>query len=210
MACRPLGRPEFPKPALKIANRRLWDNDDLDAHDAAQRAALSKGVHGMKPDAGEISDPLAALVTTTAVDPGRQGHARRRDAPVVCPVCERRVPRRMRGQRYCSRRCRQRANYAEKVARGDFSTRTIARPTSPPKKERNFSPLQWAKTRSAARIIGPADVLAIEVLSGRTWQPAVSTDGVASEIASVRKRTLVSGPNSRAVRRGGGRNPTRR
>jgi len=58
--------------------------------------------------------------------------------------------------------------------------------------------VQWAKPRSSARIVGPADVLAIEVFSGRTWQPAVSADGVASEIARVRKRSLVSGPNSRA------------
>jgi hypothetical protein len=82
----------------------------------------------------------------------RQGaQTSRRDAPVVCPVCERRVARRMRRQRFCSRRCRQKANYANKVARGDFLTRTIARPTSPPKKLRNLNMLQLAKTWSTNR-----------------------------------------------------------
>jgi hypothetical protein len=111
-----------------------------------------------------------------------------RDAPVVCPVCERRVTRRMRGQRFCSKRCRQKANYANKVARGDFLIRTLARPTSPAKKLRNLNVLQIAKTRSTSRIVGPADVLAIEVFGGWTWQPAVSADGIAIEIAHPRRR----------------------
>jgi hypothetical protein len=123
----------------------------------------------------------------------RSKNASRRDAPVVCPICERRVARRMRGQRYCSKRCRQKANYAKKVARGDFSTRTIARPTSPLKKQRKLNALQGAKTRSTARIVGPADVLAVEVFGGRTWQPAMSSDGVAVEVSRLRSRALVDG-----------------
>jgi hypothetical protein len=106
-----------------------------------------------------------------------------RDAPVVCPVCERRVARRMRGQRFCSKRCRQKANYAEKVARGDFSTLTIARPTRPGKKQRSLNALEGGKTRSTARIIGPADVLTVEVFGGRSWQRQVSSDGIATEVA---------------------------
>jgi hypothetical protein len=41
-------------------------------------------------------------------------------------------------------------------------------------------------------IIGPADVLAVEVFGGQAWQSTVSADGVASEIARVSKRTSVS------------------
>ena len=37
-----------------------------------------------------------------------QTQAARRDAPVVCPTCGRRVKRQMRGQLYCSARCRDR------------------------------------------------------------------------------------------------------
>ena len=85
--------------------------------------------------------------------------ASRRDAPVICPVCERHVDRQMRGQRYCSRRCRQKANYAAKVARGDFSTHTTALPTPPEKNKNKLKVLQRAKTLSSPRIFGPADVL---------------------------------------------------
>jgi hypothetical protein len=62
---------------------------------------------------------------------GPNRNSARRDCPVVCPSCGRQTRRRMRGQRYCSKRCRQKANYAKKVERGDFSTRTIALPTTP-------------------------------------------------------------------------------
>jgi hypothetical protein len=119
--------------------------------------------------------------------------ASRRDAPVICPVCERRVDRRMRGQRYCSRRCRQKANYAAKVARGDFSTRTTALPSSPLKKKIDFNALQRAKTLSSHRILAPAHVLAAEVFD-RSWQSATSSDGVAIEIGRLRKRALVGQP----------------
>jgi hypothetical protein len=123
----------------------------------------------------------------SATDCGLPSHGRpqtsRRDAPVVCPVCERHVARRMRGQRFCSKRCRQKANYAEKVARGDFSTRTIARPTSAGKKHCNLNALEGGKTRSTARIIGPADVLTVEMFGGRSWQRQVSSDGIAIEVA---------------------------
>ena len=117
--------------------------------------------------------------------------ASRRDAPVICPVCERRVDRQMRGQRYCSRRCRQKANYAAKVARGDFSTRTIARPTSPPKRDNKFKAVQRAKTLSSNRIFGPADVLEAEVFN-RHWQPTASSGGVMLQVSRVRARALVA------------------
>ena len=114
--------------------------------------------------------------------------ASRRDAP----VCERRVDRQMRGQRYCSRRCRQKANYAAKVARGDFSTHTTALPTSPPKRDNKFRALQRAKILSSNRIFGPADVLAVEF--DRLWRRATSSGGAAIEIGWLRKRALVEQP----------------
>jgi hypothetical protein len=117
--------------------------------------------------------------------------AARRDAPVNCPSCGREVQRRARQQRFCSRRCRQKANYGEKVARGDFSTRTIARPTVPLKKDKKFKALQWAKSLSSHRILAPAHVLGVEVFS-RTWQPAISSGGVAVEVGRLRTRALVT------------------
>jgi hypothetical protein len=117
--------------------------------------------------------------------------AARRDAPVNCPSCGREVQRRARQQRFCSRRCRQRANYGEKVARGDFSTRTIARPTNPPKKDNKFKALQWAKSLSSHRILAPAYVLACEVFGSRFWRRATSSGGIAIEISQLRPRALV-------------------
>src|SRR6266567_538892 len=40
-----------------------------------------------------------------------------------------------------------------------------------------FRVLQVAKRLSSTRIIGPADVLAIELFGGRQWQPATISDG---------------------------------
>jgi hypothetical protein len=117
--------------------------------------------------------------------------ASRRDAPVICPVCERRVDRRMRGQRYCSRRCRQKANYAAKVARGDFSTHTTSLPTPPEKNKNKLKVLQRAKTLSSNRIFGPAGVLDAEVFN-RHWQPTASSGGVMLQVSRVRARALVA------------------
>ena len=98
----------------------------------------------------------------------------------------------MRGQRYCSRRCRQKANYAAKVARGDFSTHTIALPTPPEKNKNKLKVLQRAKTLSSHRILAPAQVLAVEF--DRPWRQATSSGGVAIEIERLRKRALVGQP----------------
>src|SRR5262245_46249562 len=117
--------------------------------------------------------------------------ASRRHAPVICPVCERRVDRQMRGQRYCSRRCRQKANYAAKVARGDFSTHTTALPTTPREKQNKLKVLQRAKTLSSPRVLAPAHVLACEVFGSHGWRHATSTGGVAVEVGHLRPRALV-------------------
>src|SRR5262245_7952519 len=119
-------------------------------------------------------------------------HTSRRDAPVLCP-CGRQVARHARKQRFCSTRCRQRAHYVEKVARGDFSSPTIARPTNPPKKDNKSNALQRAKTLASKRIFAPADVLAVEIFD-RPWKPAISSNGLPISIAPLRQRTLVGSP----------------
>ena len=118
----------------------------------------------------------------------------RRDAPVICAGCGRHVARRMRNQRYCSKRCRQRANYSEKVKRGDFSARRIggtALPTTPPKNARKFSALQRAKLQSSSGIIAQARVLDAEIFD-RDWELVVSTGGVRLQVSRLRRRALVS------------------
>src|SRR5262245_30653877 len=119
--------------------------------------------------------------------PRNSYRAARRDAAVNCPICGRVVQRRARQQQFCSRRCRQKANYGEKVARGDFSTRTIARPTNPPKKDNKFKALQRAKSLSSHRILAPERVPAVELFD-RSWKPGISSGGVAVEIGRLRAR----------------------
>jgi hypothetical protein len=123
-------------------------------------------------------------------EPGFDRNSAHRNSPVVCPSCGRQTRRRMRRQRYCSKRCRQKAHYAQKVDRGDFSIRTTALPTTPHKKENKFKALQWAKTQSSYRILAPVHVLDTEVFD-RAWQAATSSDGVAIDISRIRRRALV-------------------
>jgi hypothetical protein len=85
-----------------------------------------------------------------------------RDAPVRCPVCDKRVQRQARQQTYCSRKCRQRAHYDKSVAEGRFDPllgKDTGLPTNPPQKSRNFSELQATKTGSEPPYLwpGPGD-----------------------------------------------------
>jgi hypothetical protein len=117
-------------------------------------------------------------------------NAVRRDAPVVCANCGRKVARRMRGQRYCSQRCRQRTNRALKPFKNAPRYPSSGGATTPLKKDNKNNALQGAKTLSSPRILAPADVLAVEVFH-RTWMPAVSSDGIAIEVSRLRARALV-------------------
>jgi hypothetical protein len=154
----------------------------------AKKAALER-----VPGKGKSAMPTidARATAGNSVAKSTRCKASRRVAPVICPVCERRVNRQMRGQRYCSRRCRQKANYAAEVARGDFSTSTTALPTSPEKNKNKLKVLQRAKTLSSYGIFGPADVLDAEVFN-RHWQPTTSGGGVVLQVSRVRPRALVA------------------
>jgi hypothetical protein len=56
-------------------------------------------------------------------------------------------------------------------------------------------PCRGQKHDRPARIVGPADVPAVEVFGVRTWQPAMSSDGVAVEVSRLRARAPVDGPH---------------
>jgi hypothetical protein len=64
--------------------------------------------------------------------------AARRDEPVRCAACGRKVQRRMRGQRYCSARCRE--NGRGRVRKADTGA-----PTTPVNKCSNINSLEAAK-----------------------------------------------------------------
>lgn len=76
-----------------------------------------------------------------------------------CAACGKTTERKMRGQRFCSRRCRQRANYADKVARGDFSTPYTGLPTTPHKSTSKINALHVAKTRPSPYANAPLNIL---------------------------------------------------
>jgi endogenous inhibitor of DNA gyrase (YacG/DUF329 family) len=114
----------------------------------------------------------------------------RRDAPVACASCGRKVERRARQQRFCSDRCRNREIGRGRVRKASLGRDTGA-PANPPKKDRKLKALQRAKTLSSHRIIGPPSVIEAEVW-GREWASAVSSGGVRIEIGRLRERALVS------------------
>src|SRR5262245_27394366 len=116
-----------------------------------------------------------------------------RTAPVKCPVCERSVKRRSRQQRYCSTRCMRQANYVRNAGSGLLLGQATALVRNPPKSSRQINELQWAKTRSSTRIIGPSDVVHAEVFAGRDWEEVVSNSGVVSYVSRIAKRALVGG-----------------
>ena len=99
----------------------------------------------------------------------------RRDAPVICSACGRKVARKSRQQRYCSDRCRvytQREN-----ARSQINARTaIKNPiagqdsgsvTQPPKNCRENNKLQVANSGSS---------IPLNVLGGYQWSGAPKID----------------------------------
>jgi hypothetical protein len=72
--------------------------------------------------------------------------ASRRDAPVWCRVCGRRVARVARQQLYCSRACRERGK--ERIRKASLGGDTGA-PPNPPKKLNGANGLHGSKTRSS-------------------------------------------------------------
>ena len=76
-----------------------------------------------------------------------------------CAACGKTTERKMRGQRFCSRRCRQRANYADKVARGDFSTPIPGFRRPPLNPQAKSTRCTWQKTRPSPYTNAPLNIL---------------------------------------------------
>jgi endogenous inhibitor of DNA gyrase (YacG/DUF329 family) len=110
---------------------------------------------------------------------------------VTCP-CGKQVRHRTgRRPRFCSTRCRNRENGRGRVRKASVAPGTRAS-AKLEKKNNKFNALQRAKTLSSHRIFGPPDLLAVEVWDGRSWEPAISSDGTRIEIGHLRTRVLVS------------------
>jgi hypothetical protein len=110
--------------------------------------------------------------------------ATRRDEPIVCAKCGKRTKRRMRGQKYCSRVCRERARQRSRKA---FLGQDTRAPATPTKKLNGIKALAAAKRRSSYDICGPSRVIKSECSAGREWKLVISPDGVPAWVARRRK-----------------------
>jgi hypothetical protein len=113
--------------------------------------------------------------------------AARRDIPVVCRVCGRRVERAARQQLYCSRVCRERGK--ERVRKASLGGDTGA-PPNPPKKLNGNNHFGAGKSRSSIPQNLWREVIETEVFAGRSWRPVISSDGVFCEVSTLRPRAL--------------------
>jgi hypothetical protein len=112
----------------------------------------------------------------------------RRDSPVLCPACERKVTRKSRQQKFCSKRCAEKGRLrVRKFALGQDS----GVPADPHKSANKNNDLQGAISRSSARIIGPAEVIQAVVIAGREWTEVTSAGGVKSFVCQLRRSALV-------------------
>ena len=119
------------------------------------------------------------------------GTARARTRNVTCGRCGK--PFTHRGGRrpiYCSDKCRVREFGRRRVKKALLGGDTGG-PTKRTKIANENNALQRAKIQSSTRILGPSNVVAVEVFGGRAWKPRTSADGVAFEIAQLHPRVLI-------------------
>jgi hypothetical protein len=121
--------------------------------------------------------------------------AHRRDQAVLCDHCGRKVRRKSRHQRFCSRRCRVSAHRAKTFVQAIKKRRRYP----PTGDETNASNIVSNSKRvpqrflgSSPHIRGPKHVIEDEVVAGRDWRQVTSADGIASFVSHLHEPTLVS------------------
>src|SRR5262252_7682409 len=86
----------------------------------------------------------------------RKDLATRRDEPIVCAKCGKTKKRRMRGQKYCSRICRERSRDRCRKA---FLGQDTRAPATPTKKRNDLNGLAAAQRRASYNICGPSHAI---------------------------------------------------
>jgi hypothetical protein len=124
------------KPAPAVAENGLRDEH---SGEQLNRSHISKP----KRRQADRGNPTATSKKTERI------WATRRDEPVICAACGRKVQRRMRMQRYCGARCRE--NDRGRVRKAFLGQDTRA-PTTPFKKGSRINGLEAAKTGSSTGI----------------------------------------------------------
>jgi hypothetical protein len=105
------------------------------------------------------------------------------------------VARKSRQQTYCSPKCRARGHYTKNGRRRVFSDDLGGDSgllTHPQIKHCDFNVLQWAKSGSSTRIVGPHRVVEAELFAGREWRDKISADGIRSQVSTLARRALVN------------------
>jgi hypothetical protein len=77
----------------------------------------------------------------------------RKHESVHCPVCERRFQRRARQQRYCTRKCRQKAHYGHTAIKNQILTHGTALPTNPLNHLAKSTGYRWQKRGRAPALL---------------------------------------------------------
>ena len=126
-----------------------------------------------------INKPSQALMTGKT----KQRLASRRDSLVTCESCGRRVERQMRGQKYCSARCR---DLGRGRCRKKFLGQDTGAPTTPTRKARVFNELDWAQKQSSGGIVGPQAVIETECFAPYQWRDEISPGGVPIKVTRFR------------------------
>jgi hypothetical protein len=94
----------------------------------------------------------------------------RRDAPVICSACGRKVARKSRQQRYCSDRCRdyaRRENKARTAIKNPVVGQDTGQPTNPHFLSNKNNGLQVAKSGSS---------IPLNILGGYRWSNSIGVD----------------------------------
>jgi hypothetical protein len=145
--------------------------------ETAQRASRASDARGV----------CVRIMSRRAAHPDQQRH--RRDSPVTCHSCGKRVSRRGRSQIYCSRRCRQRAYWDRRVLAGISAivTHDAGPSTTPCKSISKIKDLQRTKTRPRDSFSTP-----VNVLGGGQWRWPNSTRLDAQTLAKILRAEIGS------------------
>jgi hypothetical protein len=118
--------------------------------------------------------------------PQRRRLASRRDQSVVCEKCGAKVERRMRGQRFCSALCRDRARGRSRKA---FLGKDTRAPTTSAKFRSKANNLPAIIDESSqAKSVLLARAIQVECFHPHQWVEKVSSDGVRVWVAQLRPR----------------------
>ena len=122
------------------------------------------------------------------------------------PGCAKSVERRARGRRrrFCSDLCQKRAYrngiFGQGTADPFPTTRSVhlnARTALYSKtahfRTNEIKGLQNSSARGSEGVIGPRNVIRVEVFAGRKWEQVVSSSGVVSCVSRISKRAVVEG-----------------